>query len=101
MSFRWICVDFGGRAVRPYEVAHHFETILWGRLLGRAWIFSENGHPFVCFADISPARGITRPYGWCVAVGFGQNPNVPGAPTPTGCISPLDWEKSNAVAGDS
>ena len=21
--------------------------------------FSENGHPFVCFADISPNRGIT------------------------------------------
>ncbi len=21
--------------------------------------FSENGHPFVCFADISPIRGIT------------------------------------------
>ena len=33
-------------------------------VLGRAWIFSENGHPFVCFADISPVRGITRPYGF-------------------------------------
>ena len=31
-------------------------------VLGRAWIFSENRHPFVCFADISPVRGITRPY---------------------------------------
>ena len=24
--------------------------------------FSEFGHPFVCFADISPNRGITPPY---------------------------------------
>ena len=24
--------------------------------------FSEFGHPFVCFADISPIRGITPPY---------------------------------------
>ena len=24
-----------------------------------ATFFSENGHPFVCFADISPNRGVT------------------------------------------
>ena len=29
---------------------------------GRGWKFSEFRHPFVCCADISPERGITRPY---------------------------------------
>ena len=52
-----------GENVRPLQ----FDVIY-----GRAWIFSENRHPFVCFADISPNRGIARPYIWHIAIGFVQ-----------------------------
>ena len=78
-------------AVRPYGVgASPFCLRKFARSLGRAWIFSENGHPFVCFADISPDRGITRPYGLRFTVGFvwifaeRQQRSFP-----TGCVSPL------------
>ena len=43
--------------------------------------FSEFGHPFVCFADISPNRGITPPYPAkcisCVGNGLGRSANLP------------------------
>ena len=39
-------------------------------------------YPFVCFADISPIRGILiRPYELRIAIGFVQNPTVHGAPS--------------------
>ena len=51
------------RNARPYEFVHRCWVVRNLTACGRAWIFSENGHPFVCSADISPVRGITRPYG--------------------------------------
>ena len=43
--------------------------------------FSEFGHPFVCFADISPIRGITPPYHRnsisCVGNGLDRSVNLP------------------------
>ena len=52
----------GGRGNPPLRIALCFTRTVGTALAAvrfRGHFFSENRHPFVCFADISPIRGIT------------------------------------------
>ena len=81
VHLRLIVLILRANTVRPYGLQFAIWVVKNPTVLGRAWIFSENRHPFVCFADISPIRGITRPYGLWFAVGFARNPPLLGSPS--------------------
>ncbi len=78
MLFRKNAAEFHGRTqFAPTVGTFPVGFVRNPTVLGRARFFSENRHPFVCFADISPVRGIIRPYGLRVAVGIAWDSTEP------------------------